>query len=182
MSEKGQKIERNKLVRSFVDMQYERNDFDFSRGKFRIRGDTLEILPAYEEIAMRIEFWGDVIERIVEDRPPDREMLAEKESIDIFPAKHFVTSQDKLEPAIEDIKAEMAERLAELNRQGKLLEAARLEQRTNYDLEMLKEAGLLQRRGKLFAAPAAQRSRAARPGRCWIIFPRIFCCSSMNRT
>jgi excinuclease ABC subunit B len=138
---KGEKIERNKLVRKFVDMQYERNDFDFQRGKFRIRGDTLEILPAYEEIAIRIEFWGDVIERIVEVDSLTGEVLTEKESIDIFPAKHFVTSPEKLEPAIEDIKTELAERIAEYNRQGKLLEAARIEQRTNYDLEMLRELG-----------------------------------------
>ncbi len=138
---KNEKIERNKLVRQFVDMQYERNDFDFSRGKFRIRGDTLEILPAYEEIAIRIEFWGDVIERIMEVDSLTGEVLAEKESIDIFPAKHFVTSPEKLEPAIEDIKTELAERIAEFNRQGKLLEAARIEQRTNYDLEMLRELG-----------------------------------------
>jgi excinuclease ABC subunit B len=138
---KGQKIERNKLVRRFVDMQYERNDFDFSRGKFRIRGDTVEILPSYEEIAIRIEFWGDVIERIVEIDSLTGELLAEKESIDIFPAKHFVTSPGKLVLAIQDIRAEMAERVAEFNRQGKLLEAARIEQRTNYDIEMLTELG-----------------------------------------
>jgi len=138
---KGQKIERNKLVRRFVDMQYERNDFDFSRGKFRIRGDTLEILPAYEEIAIRIEFWGDVVERIMEIDGLTGELLAEKQSVDIFPAKHFVTSSEKLEPAIQDIRAEMAERVAEFNRQGKLLEAARIEQRTNYDIEMLTELG-----------------------------------------
>jgi excinuclease ABC subunit B len=138
---KGQKIERNKLVRRFVDMQYERNDFDFQRGRFRIRGDTLEILPSYEEIAIRIEFWGDTVERIVEIDSLTGELLAEKESIDIFPAKHFVTSHDRLEPAIADIRAEMAERVEEFNRQGKLLEAARIEQRTNYDIEMLTQLG-----------------------------------------
>ncbi len=138
---KGQKIERNKLVRRFVDMQYERNDFDFQRGRFRIRGDTVEILPAYEEIAIRIEFWGDVVERIMEIDSLTGELLAEKESVDIFPAKHFVTSPGKLELAIQDIKTEMAERVAEFARQGKLLEAARIEQRTNYDIEMLSELG-----------------------------------------
>ncbi len=138
---KGQTIERNKLVRRFIDMQYERNDFDFQRGRFRIRGDTLEILPAYEEIAIRIEFWGDVVERIMEIDSLTGELLAEKQSVDIFPAKHFVTSPEKLGPAIEDIQAEMAERVVEFNRQGKLLEAARIEQRTNYDIEMLRELG-----------------------------------------
>jgi len=138
---KGQKIERNKLVRRFVDMQYERNDFDFQRGRFRIRGDTLEILPSYEEIAIRIEFWGDTVERIMEIDSLTGELLAEKESVDIFPAKHFVTSPGRLEPAIADIRAEMAERVEEFNRQGKLLEAARIEQRTNYDIEMLTQLG-----------------------------------------
>jgi len=138
---KGQKIERNKLVRKFINMQYERNDFDFQRGRFRIRGDTLEILPSYEEIAIRIEFWGDTVERIMEIDSLTGELLAEKESIDIFPAKHFVISADKLAPAIADIRAEMAERVEEFNRQGKLLEAARIEQRTNYDIEMLTQLG-----------------------------------------
>jgi len=138
---KGQKIERNKLVRRFIDMQYERNDFDFQRGRFRIRGDTLEILPSYEEIAIRIEFWGDVVERIMEVDSLTGELLVEKESVDIFPAKHFVTSPAKLQPAIEDIQSEMKERVAEFNRQGKLLEAARIEQRTNYDIEMLTQLG-----------------------------------------
>jgi len=138
---KGQKIERNNLVRKFVDMQYERNDIDFQRGRFRIRGDTLEILPSYEEIAIRIEFWGDTIERIMEIDSLTGEMLAEKESIDIFPAKHFVISAEKLETAVADIRAEMAERVEEFNRQGKLLEAARIEQRTNYDIEMLTQLG-----------------------------------------
>ena len=138
---RGQKIERNKLIRRFVDMQYERNDYDFSRGKFRIRGDTVEILPAYEEIAIRIEFWGDEVERIVEVDALTGELLAEKQSVDIFPAKHFVTSREKLELAIQDIRKEMEERVLEFKQQGKLLEAARIEQRTNYDIEMLTELG-----------------------------------------
>ncbi len=138
---KGQKIERNQLVRRFVNMQYERNDYDFSRGKFRIRGDTVEILPAYEEIAIRIEFWGDVVERIMEIDGLTGEVLAEKESVDIFPAKHFVTSPEKLELAIQDIRKEMEDRVMEFKKQGKVVEAARIEQRTNYDIEMLTELG-----------------------------------------
>ncbi len=138
---KGERCNRDKLLRRLVDMQYERNDFDFTRGKFRIRGDTLEIQPSYEETAIRIEFWGDDVERIVEVDPLTGELLAERERVDIYPAKHFVTSYDKLMAAIEDIKAELAERLKELRSQGKLLEAARLEARTNYDIEMLREVG-----------------------------------------
>jgi excinuclease ABC subunit B len=138
---KGERRNRDKIVRQLVDMQYERNDIDFSRGRFRIRGDTLEILPAYEELALRVEFWGDEIERMVEIDPLTGELLAERDSIDIYPAKHFVTSYDKLMAAIEDIKKELEERLAELRSQGKLLEASRLEARTNYDIEMLRETG-----------------------------------------
>ncbi len=138
---KGEQRNRNKIVRQLVDMQYQRNDIDFTRGRFRVRGDTLEIQPAYEEMAVRIEFWGDYIERIVEVDPLTGELLVERDQIDIYPAKHFVTSYDKLVAAIADIRAELAERLDELRSQGKLLEAARLEARTNYDLEMLQEAG-----------------------------------------
>jgi excinuclease ABC subunit B len=138
---RGESYRREKLLRQLVDMQYERNDIDFSRGKFRIRGDTLEIQPAYEELALRVEFFGDEIERIIEIDPLTGELLNELESVDIYPAKHFVTSHEKLMLAIESIKQELAERLAELKKQGKLLEAARLEMRTNYDIEMLQEAG-----------------------------------------
>ncbi|MBM3154570.1 MAG: excinuclease ABC subunit UvrB [Chloroflexi bacterium] len=139
--QKGQKCNRDKLIRRLVDMQYQRNDFDFTRSRFRIRGDTLEIQPSYEEIAVRIEFWGDEIERIADIEPLTGELLAERDSVDIYPAKHFVTSHDKLMAAIEDIKVELEERLQELRGQGKLLEAARLEARTNYDMEMLREVG-----------------------------------------
>ena len=138
---RGESYRREKLLRQLVDMQYERNDIDFTRGKFRIRGDTLEIQPAYEELALRVEFFGDEIERIVQVDPLTGEVLNEMESVDIYPAKHFVTSHDKLMTALESIKQELQERLGELKGQGKLLEAARLESRTNYDLEMLREAG-----------------------------------------
>ena len=137
----GQVRNRSRLVRQLVDMQYERNDLDLSRGKFRIRGDTLEIVPAYDEAAVRIQFFGDEIERIVELDPLTGELLGERQEIAIYPARHFVTTQEKLELAITDIEAELAERLTELKAQGKLLEAARLESRTRYDLEMLQDTG-----------------------------------------
>jgi len=139
--ERDKSYKRHRLVRHLVDMQYERNDYDFTRGKFRIRGDTLEIQPAYQETALRIEFWGDKIERIVEIDPLTGEVLAHRDQVDIYPAKHFVTSHEKLLAAIEDIKVELRERLKELESQGKLLEAQRLEARTNYDIEMLHEVG-----------------------------------------
>ncbi len=138
---KGERRSRNRLVRQLVDMQYERNDFDFARGRFRIRGDTLEILPAYEEVGVRIEFWGDEVERIVQLDPLTGELLAERQDIEIYPAKHFVTSEEKLQMALKDIEAELQVRLDELNTQGKLLEAQRLDSRTRYDMEMLRETG-----------------------------------------
>ena len=138
---KSGSYKRDNLVRRLVDMQYERNDFELTRGKFRIRGDTLEVQPAYEETALRIEFWGDDIDRLVEVDPLTGEMLAQHDQVDIYPAKHFVTPHDKLMAAIEDIKDELEGRLKELRAKGKLLEAQRLEARTNYDIEMLQEVG-----------------------------------------
>ena len=139
--EVGEIRNRSRLLRQLVDMQYERNDFDLARGKFRVRGDTVEIVPAYEEVAVQIQFFGDEIEKIVEIDPLTGELLAERKSTAIYPAKHFVTTQERLQLAIEDIKQELSERLIDLKEDGKLLEAARLESRTNYDLEMLMEAG-----------------------------------------
>ncbi|MCI0437674.1 MAG: excinuclease ABC subunit UvrB [Chloroflexi bacterium] len=138
---KGETRSRNRLVRQLVDMQYERNDFDLSRGRFRIRGDTLEILPAYEEIGVRVEFWGDEVERIVEVDPLTGEILAERDSVEIYPAKHFVTSEEKLQEALADIEVELVECVERFKNEGKLLEAQRLEERTRYDLEMLRQVG-----------------------------------------
>ncbi|MCS5658099.1 MAG: excinuclease ABC subunit UvrB [Dehalococcoidia bacterium] len=137
----GEVRNRRQLVRQLVDMHYERNDIDLSRGKFRIRGDTLEIVPAYEDAAVRVQFFGDDIERIVQVDPLTGEVLAELTEIAIYPANHFVTSKDKLDAAVIDIGLELEERLVELRTEGKILEAARLESRTHYDLEMLQETG-----------------------------------------
>ena len=139
--QRGERRSRDRLVRQLVDMQYERNDMDMARGRFRIRGDTLEILPAYEDVAVRIEFWGDEVERIIEIDPLTGEILAERQDIEIYPAKHFVTSEEKLQLAILDIEAELEERLAELKAQDKLLEVQRLENRTREDLDRLREFG-----------------------------------------
>ena len=138
---KGEIRSPSRLSRQLVDMQYERNDFDLARGRFRVRGDTMEILPSYESVGVRVEFWGDEVERIVELDPLTGEILAERDSIDIYPAKHFVTSQEKMDTALRAIEEELAEQLAILNKQGKLLEAQRLDQRTRYDLEMMRETG-----------------------------------------
>ena len=139
--QRGEIRSPGRLSRQLIDMQYERNDFDLGRGRFRIRGDTLEILPAYETVGVRIEFWGDEVERIVELDPLTGEVLSERNDIDIYPAKHFVTSQEKLLDAIKNIETELEEELKFLNRKGKMLEAQRLEQRTRYDVEMMRETG-----------------------------------------
>jgi len=138
---KGQTYSPQQLLRQLVDMQYTRNELDLSRGRFRLRGDTLEIQPAYEELALRIEFFGNDIERILSIDPLTGEILDELAEISIFPAKHFVTSREKMVSAIEAIRVELAETLAEFNKQGKVVESARLQSRTEYDLEMLIEAG-----------------------------------------
>ncbi len=138
---RGQKYGRQQLLRQLIDMQYGRNELDLARGNFRIRGDTLEIQPAYEELALRIEFFGDDIERIMSLDPLTGEILKEIKEVSIFPAKHFVTQREKMTKAIEGIRVEMVERLKELNAQGKVVEAARLQARTEYDLEMMLEAG-----------------------------------------
>ncbi|MCH8892002.1 MAG: excinuclease ABC subunit UvrB [Chloroflexi bacterium] len=137
----GETRNRSQLVRQLVDMQYERNDMDLARAKFRIRGDTLELVPAYEEAAVRIQFFGDEVERIVQVDPLTGEVLADLAEVSIYPANHFVTSKEKMELAVVGIREELEWRLKELKDAGKILEAARLESRTHYDLEMLEETG-----------------------------------------
>ncbi len=138
---KGAPLSPRRLARQLIDMQYDRNDYEPSRGQFRVRGDTLEVLPAYEEIAVRVQFDWDEVARIIEFDPVTGEMLGESDEIEIYPAKHFVTPEEKLKLALDDIEAELEEQLPMLKSQGKLLEAQRLESRTKYDLEMLREAG-----------------------------------------
>ena len=138
----GMELERNELLRRLVDIQYERNDINFTRGTFRVRGDVVEVFPASrDERCMRIEFFGDEIDRIREVDALTGEVLGDREHVAIFPASHFVTREEKMKVAIENIKAELEERLTKLRAEDKLLEAQRLEQRTNYDLEMLSEMG-----------------------------------------
>ena len=139
--EVGEEYNRRALLRQLIDMQYERNDTDLARGRFTVRGDTLEIVPAYEEFAVRIQFFGDEVERILTLDTLTGEVLNERSEFSIYPAKHFVTSREKLDAALIDIDAEMKERVEWLRQQGKLLEAQRLEQRTRYDMEMLDETG-----------------------------------------
>lgn len=139
--ERGQKMERNRILTQLVDSYYIRNDFEFSRGTFRVRGDVVEIFPAYEQEALRIELFGDEIEQISVVNTITGEILSTQETAVIYPAKHFVTPQKKIQSAIVAIREELAERLAVFRTQEKLLEAQRLEMRTRYDLEMLQELG-----------------------------------------
>jgi excinuclease ABC subunit B len=137
----GDQIDRDALLRALVDVQYTRNDVAFARGTFRVRGDTVEIIPAYEELAVRIEFFGDEIEALYYLHPLTGDVVKQVESVRIFPATHYVAGPERMERAIRDIEAELEHRLAELERQGKLLEAQRLRMRTQYDLEMMRQVG-----------------------------------------
>jgi excinuclease ABC subunit B len=137
----GQQIGRDNLIRMFVNMQYQRNDIDFSRGKFRVRGDTIEIIPMYEEHAIRIELFGDEIEALYSLHPLTGEVIKQLDAVSVFPATHYAASPETMQRAIGTIKVELAERLEELERQGKLLEAQRLRMRTTFDLEMMEQIG-----------------------------------------
>jgi len=139
--EVGQEIERDSLLRKLVEVQYTRNDLAFTRGTFRVRGDTIEVIPVYEELAVRIEMFGDSIERLMMLHPLTGEVVRESDSLFVFPATHYVAGPERMERAIAGIEVELTDRLAELERQGKLLEAQRLRMRTTYDVEMMRQVG-----------------------------------------
>ena len=159
---KGERTNRQKLSRRLIEMQYERNDYDLARSRFRVRGDTLEIMPAYEDIAVRVEFFGEDVERIVELDPLTGELIAERDQIDVYPAKHFVTSREKLDEGVVEIEEELEGRLADLKAEGKGLEAQRLEHRTRYDLEMLRETGYCAG-VENYSQPLGRRPRGSTP-------------------
>ena len=137
----GDRIERDGLLRNLVGMHYARNDLAFTRGTFRVRGDTIEVIPQYEELAVRVEMFGDEIERLMTLHPLTGEVMSEDDELYIFPASHYVAGPERMERAIAGIEAELGERLAELERLGKLLEAQRLRMRTTYDIEMMRQVG-----------------------------------------
>jgi excinuclease ABC subunit B len=139
--EKGQQAPRTLILRKLVDQQYERDEMTLTRGRFRVRGDTLTVYPAYEQLAVRIEFLDERVERIVELDPLTGEILAERDRVDIYPAKHFVTTDQRMQAAVKDIETELTERLRELRSEERILEAARLEERTRYDLETMRAVG-----------------------------------------
>ena len=170
---KGEEPGLRKVVRKLIDMYYERNDMEMVRGRFRLRGDTLEIMPAYEELAIRVQFFGDEIERIIELDPLTGEILAELDHIEIFPGKHFVTPEDEMKEALKDIENELGGRLDALRSNGKLVEAQRLEQRTNFDLEMLKETGSCPGIEN-YSRPLGRRSPGSAPWTLLDYFPDDF--------
>ncbi|MEJ2859842.1 excinuclease ABC subunit UvrB [Actinomycetospora flava] len=137
----GDELDRDQLLRALVDVQYTRNDMSFARGTFRVRGDTVEIIPAYEELAVRIEFFGDEIESLYYLNPLTGDVVKQVDDVRIFPATHYVAGPERMEKAVKAIEAELEERLAELERQGKMLEAQRLRMRTTYDIEMIRQVG-----------------------------------------
>ena len=170
----GEQTERNQVLTKLVDMLYERNDLDFKRGTFRVRGDTLEIIPANQNTTgYRIEFFGDEIDRISEIDTLTGAIITNKKNISIFPASHFVVSDEKLHEAIERIKVELQERLTELRKDNKLVAAERLEQRTNYDIEMLEETGFCSGIEN-YSAPMAGRKRGETPTTLMDFFPKDY--------
>ena len=137
----GEEVERDRFLRLLVDVQYERNDIDFKRGTFRVKGDTVDIIPAYEEVAVRVEFFGDEVDSLYYIHPLTGDVISQEDEVRIFPATHYVATDERMEKAIEAIKEELADRLVELENKGKLLEAQRLRMRTEYDLEMIQQVG-----------------------------------------
>ena len=169
----GDRLDRNDLLGRLADIQYTRGDFDFQRGKFRVRGDVVELYPSYESFAVRIEFFGDVIEKISYINPTSAETLALEEQVFIYPAQHYIMPTDRIASAVDGIKAEMDEQFTLLRGQGKLLEAQRLQARTMYDIEMMQEIGYCSGIEN-YARHLAQRAPGSRPYTLIDYFPKDF--------
>ena len=170
---RGERKNKQQLARRLIEMQYERNDYDVTRARFRVRGDTMDIMPSYDHVAVRIEFFGDEVDRIVELDPLTGELLAERDTIDIYPAKHFVTSKEHLDDALGDIESELEERIDWFKAAGKVLEAQRIEHRTRYDLEMLRETGSCAG-VENYSQPLGRRPRGSTPWTLMHYFPDDF--------
>lgn len=170
---RGEKIDRNRILEKLIDIQYTRNDFQFERGTFRVRGDVVEVLPAYEREAFRVELFGNEVESIARVNPLTGEILEAVEAVAIYPAKHFVTPAYKLQRALETIRAELAERLTVLRQNNKLLEAQRIEMRTSFDLEMLQEIGSCSG-VENYSRHFSGRKAGARPSTLIDYFPKDF--------
>ena len=166
----GEVIDRDAMLTKLVDMRYERNDTDPERGKFRVRGDSVEIWPSYEEFAYRIEFWGDEIERLSIINPTSSETIDKLEQMFIYPAKHFVLPEERVAAAVDEIRRELRERLELFKSQGKLLEAQRLSARTRYDVEMMLEMGYCPGIEN-YSRPLSGRPEGAPPNTLFDFFP-----------
>ena len=171
---RGQTIDRDQLLMKLVDVQYERNDIEFARGKFRVRGDCVELWPSYEEYALRFELWGDEIEQLSIINPLTGEVIRQEQEMFVYPAKHFVMPEERIAAAIDSIKQELEERLEVLRSQGKLLEAQRLNARTRFDIEMMLEAGFCPGIEN-YSRPLSGARQARFPTRCLISFPTTTC-------
>jgi excinuclease ABC subunit B len=169
----GSSYKRDQVLRHLTDIYYERNDYELAAGKFRVRGDTLEVQPASQEIVVRISFWGDEVERIAEIDPLTGEVLADRANVEIYPARYFVTTREKLEEALKDIAAELEEQVALFESEGKLLEAQRLRQRTQYDMEMLAETGFCSG-VENYSRPLSRRAPGSTPWTLLDYFPDDF--------
>ena len=172
----GMEKGRDALIQKLIEIQYDRNDVNFIRNKFRVRGDVVEVYPVYSnDTAIRIEFFGDEVDRICEINPLTGEIKSTLSHVAIYPASHYVVGPEKMARAMEEIRQEMEARFEEFTRQGKLLEAERIKQRTQYDLEMLAETGFC--KGiENYSRIMSGRAPGSSPLRCCIIFQRIFCC------
>src|SRR4051794_11424451 len=169
----GEERDQRSILRQLVDMNYERNDMNLTRGKFRVRGDTIEIHPAYDEMAVRVELFGDEIEQITVVDPLTGERVQTLEELVVFPASHYVASEERMQKAIVRIEAELQERLAYFEREGKLLEAQRLRMRTQYDLEMMQEVGYCNG-VENYSGPIDGRSHGEPPNTLLDYFPKDF--------
>jgi excinuclease ABC subunit B len=170
---RGEQADRDEVLRKLIDVQYERNDVEFARAKFRVRGDCVELWPSYEEFALRIEFWGDEIEKLSIINPTSGEVISVEDEIFVYPAKHFVMPEERIESAVQSIREELELRLAELKDQGKLLEAQRLNARTRFDMEMLMEVGYCPGIEN-YSRPLSGRPAGSTPDTLFNYFPEDF--------
>jgi excinuclease ABC subunit B len=167
---RGATIDRDEVLHKLIDIQYQRNDYEFARGKFRVRGDSVEIWPAYEEYALRVEFWGDEIDTLAIVNPTSGEVIEPRDELFVYPAKHFVLPEERIAAAIDEIKRELAERLEQLRNHGKLLEAQRLSARTRFDIEMMMEVGYCPGIEN-YSRPLSGRPPGAAPNTLYDFFP-----------
>ncbi|HVU87944.1 MAG TPA: excinuclease ABC subunit UvrB [Pirellulales bacterium] len=170
---RGEQLDRDEMLRKLIDVQYERNDIEFARAKFRVRGDCVELWPSYEEYALRIEFWGDEIEKLSIINPTSGEVISVEDELYVYPAKHFVMPEERIEAAVKSIREELDFRLAELKDQGKLLEAQRLNARTRFDIEMLMEVGYCPGIEN-YSRPLSGRAPGSTPDTLFDYFPDDF--------